>query len=204
MAGQGMNRREVLRMLAVGSAVAQFGVFEKWVYAHEHHQQELARTSQPYKPRFFNKHEYKTLVVLQDVMIPSDAEGPGAREAGASEFTDFIIAHDTANQPLFKKALKWFDTRAMELHKKKFVDLTREQQTAMLEPLAYKNKVKKGDEEGREQFRLVRRYAVMGYYTSKPGMESLGVPTLRHYSDSPECPHHDDPTHMNIKKRVQA
>ena len=39
----------------------------------------------------------------------------------------------------------------------------------------------------------MRNYTVMGYYTSRAGLEELDYPGLRFYSASPECPHKDDP-----------
>ncbi|MBN3724624.1 gluconate 2-dehydrogenase subunit 3 family protein [Burkholderia sp. Ac-20379] len=42
----------------------------------------------PYQPTFFDADEWRTLNALVDRMIPSDALGPGALEAGVAEFID--------------------------------------------------------------------------------------------------------------------
>jgi gluconate 2-dehydrogenase gamma chain len=47
-------------------------------------------------------------------------------------------------------------------------------------------------------FRLIRSYTVMGYYTSRIGLEELNYPGLKLYSHSPECPHKDDPEHRHL------
>jgi len=199
MAGQGFNRREAFKMMAIAAAVSQFAGLESWVYAHQEHSEEKKRTTEPYKPRFFSKLEFLTLITLSDLIIPSD-DTPGAREAGVAEFIDFIISHDVDNQPKFRKGLKWLDTHTRKIHKKTFTQLSPDQQKTILENLAYKSKFKPGEKEGQELFKMVRNYTVMGYYTSKPGMEALGVPNLRTYAHSPECPHHDDPEHKKLKK----
>jgi hypothetical protein len=52
--------------------------------------------------------------------------------------------------------------------------------------------------EGPAFFKLLRTYTVMGYYTSRAGLEALDDPGLRIYSASPECPHKDDPEHLHL------
>jgi len=199
MAGQGLNRREALRMIALGAAVSQFAGFEHWVYAHQEHQAQQKRSSTPYRPRFFNKKEYLTVVALSDLLIPAD-DTPGAREAGCAEFTDFIVSHDTDTQPRFRQGLAWLEAHTQKLHKKSFTDLDQARQIEILKDLAYKDRFKAEEKDGQEFFKLMRNYTVMGYYTSRPGMVALGVPTLGTYSASPACPHHGDPEHKHIKK----
>jgi hypothetical protein len=54
------------------------------------------------------------------------------------------------------------------------------------------------EREGPAFFKLLRSYTVMGYYTTRIGLESLDDPGLRLYSASPECPHKDDPAHLHL------
>jgi gluconate 2-dehydrogenase gamma chain len=44
----------------------------------------------------------------------------------------------------------------------------------------------------------MRKYTVLGYYTSRIGLEELDYPGLRLYSSSPECPHKGDPEHKHL------
>jgi gluconate 2-dehydrogenase gamma chain len=44
----------------------------------------------------------------------------------------------------------------------------------------------------------MRRYTVMGYYTSRIGLEELDFPGLKMYAQSPACPHKDDPEHRHL------
>jgi parvulin-like peptidyl-prolyl isomerase len=53
-------------------------------------------------------------------------------------------------------------------------------------------------ENGRAFFQLLRKYTVIGFYTSRMGMEQLGAPGLKFYTESPECPHGDDPEHKHL------
>lgn len=199
MAGQGFNRREAIRITAMAAAISQFAGFEHWVFAHQEHKAQNKKSTEPYAPRFFTPQEFLLLTVLSELIIPTD-ETAGAREAGCAEFTDFIISHDVDKQPLFRSGLKWLDQHSIKNFNKPFVEIEKQRQEQILEQLAYKKKFKAGEKEGQEFFKLIRNYTVMGYYTSKPGMEALGVPTLHTYATGPECPHKDDPEHKHLNK----
>jgi gluconate 2-dehydrogenase gamma chain len=88
--------------------------------------------------------------------------------------------------------LQWLDSTAKKDHGAIFTSLSPEQQTEILKRAAERT----GD--GHAFFRLIRRYTVMGYYTSAIGMKELDYPGLRFYSESPACPHTDDPEHRHL------
>lgn len=203
MGGQSMQRREALRILALAASASQFPGFHRWVYAHDHgqaghHKADPAPQKQPYEPRFFAPGEYAAVRRLAEVIIPSDGS-PGANEAGVSEFIDFMVSSDAELQPRFRKGIAWMDAHAQRLHGGTFTDLGAEQQTAILEHLAYTDRHRPGEEEGRSFFDLFREYTVMGFYTSRVGMEALDNPFLKqYYPELPGCPHPDDPGHRRL------
>jgi hypothetical protein len=68
-----------------------------------------------------------------------------------------------------------------------------------LEHLAYKDKYRPREEDGRDFFKLLRQYTVMGFYTSRIGLEELDYPGLKTvYEAMPGCPHLDDPEHRHL------
>ena len=95
MANQGLDRRTVLEMLAKAAAASQFPGFSRWAFGAEHPHGE-GSASQPrqqhYNPIYFSQPQYQTIEILTDLIIPAD-ETPGAKEAGVSEFIDFMAAH---------------------------------------------------------------------------------------------------------------
>lgn len=198
MAGQGLERREVLRILAIAAAASGYPGFHRWSFACAHAGSgpiPLKRAS--YAPRFFSAPEYATVERLAQIIIPSDGT-PGAREAGVSEFIDFMVASDPSVQYRFRYGLTWLDAHAGKLHGAPFRELDEAKQTALLEPLAYRDRYRDGEDEGRAFFKLVREYTVMGFYTSRIGLEQLDYPGLRIYLESPGCPHADDPEHRHL------
>ena len=198
MAGQDIQRREILRVMGVAAVAAHFPGFVRWAYAAEHPSAEPA----PIRPaawhrQFFASQDYAVIERLAQLIIPSD-ETPGAREAGVAEFVDFMVAHDQEQQQAMRTGLAWFHAHVERTFAQPFLAVTEQQQASVLEPLAYQSKYREGEEVGREFFRRIRELTVMGFYTSKIGYQELDNPALRFYPQSPACPHSNDPAHRHL------
>ena len=210
MAGQSIERREVLRILTLAAAASQFPGFKVWAFAHDHSSDEPhahaiqpkpASPNEAYKPQFFTPEEYHLVARLTELIIPTD-DTPGAREAGVSEFIDFMAASDPPLQPPFRRGLTWMNSHAIKLHGTRFLNLSSEQATGILSNLAYKERHHLGEEDGQAFFRLIREYTLMGFYTSRIGMQVLDVPGLKqYYTASPACPHVDNREHRDLKPK---
>lgn len=221
MGGQGVERREILRYIGIASVAATFPGFCRWSFAcpaDPSHVHTAPATDLPYKPLFFSSDQYRTVEHIAEMIVPED-DTPGAKQAGVAEFIDFMVANRVAvssrgeirsaadairqgddAQVQFIGGIDWINARSKSEFGKLFLDLTGEQQTSLLEELAYKAKFKPTTETGREFFQLIRDYTVVGYYTSKVGMESLGYPGLRSvWPKMPGCTHLNDPEHRNLK-----
>jgi gluconate 2-dehydrogenase gamma chain len=200
MAGQGVQRREVLRILGTAAAAAHFPGFSKWGFACGHiGNAALQIKPAAYRPQFFTDAEYAVVDRLTDIIIPSDAT-PGAKEAGVAEFIDFMVANDPQVQYLFRTGLVWLNAHAEQKMGKRFIELGAEQQISLLEPLGFKDKARPGEEDGRKFFGLMREFTVTGFYTSQIGFKELDNPALKFYSESPECPHKDDREHQHLSQ----
>jgi gluconate 2-dehydrogenase gamma chain len=197
VAGQGPSRRELLQALTLASAAAAFSGFSRWSYA-------LAeqRTLAPaYRPQFFSSSQYQTVELLAELILPAthDASGkaqPGAREAGVAEFIDFMVFSDQSLQPEFHHGLQWLDQAAAPAPT--FFQSAPAQQHAILERLAYKAHQRETEKAGQQFFRLFRKYTVMGFYTTRIGLESLDYPGLKFYAASPACTHTGNPEHLGL------
>lgn len=185
-----------MAMLGKVAAMTQFHGFSNWVFAADdtHHQAKPPRATS-YVPQYFTSAEYRMLDVLSELIIPTD-ETPGARQAGVSEFIDFMVSQDDSLQHPFRNGLAWLDAFAAKTHGSRFVDLASDLQESLLTRLDSKDSF--DEVAGREFFSLMRKYTVIGYYTSRIGLEELDYPGLRFYSASPECPHKDDPEHKHL------
>lgn len=198
MAGQDLQRREILRIMATAAAASKFPGFAKWAFicTHDNGVKEQIRPEN-YQPKFFSPSEFATVERLTELIIPSDTT-PGAREAGVAEFVDFMVAHDTEQQYPMRLGIGWLNAHSERLFGKPFAELSGDQQVSVLEPLAYKAKYREGEEDGRKFFGAIRELTVMGFYTTEIGYKEINNPALRFYSKSPACPHLDDPDHMHL------
>ena len=221
MGGQGFERREILRYIGIASVAATFPGFHQWAFACAHHPDAAVTRghANSYTPLFFSPQQYRLVEHLADMIIPED-ETPGAKQAGVAEFIDFMVANrvpvsgsreirstqdaiedGNAAQTRFLDGLGWINARSHSEFGHDFLECSREQQNALLEGLAYKQKFKPNTESGRAFFQMMREYTVVGYYTTKIGLESLGYPGLKTvWPKMPGCPHPDDPEHMNLKE----
>lgn len=185
-------------MLAKVAAIGLFPGFSRWAFADEHmHGASETPRIESYTALFFNSKEYETADQLSELIIPKD-ETPGAHDAGVVEFIDFMVAHDPNLQYPFRTGLAWVNTFAVEKHGSDFCKLSPEEQQSLIRKLTYRAEQSISDIEGQDFLKLFRRYTVIGFYTSRIGLEELDYPGLRLYSSSPECPHKDDPEHLHL------
>lgn len=199
MAGQAIERREIMRILALAAAASRSGVFGRWVFADEPAGTDAGEPQRTgYVPQFFSPDDYATVEILTELIIPNDGT-PGAREAGVAEFIDFMAANDPEIRVPLRNGLAWLNAHSLFRHGVSFRTLSAEQQTGILEPLAYRERFRPGQEPGRTFFQLIRDYTVRGYYTSRVGMRQIGFPGFKTYSESPGCPHQDDPEHRRLR-----
>ena len=224
MAGQGIDRRQILRYIGIASVASAFPGFRQWTFACSHDEHAatayLAQApAQPYKPLFLSSENFRLVEHLTEMIIPAD-DSPGAKEAGVAEFIDFMLANrvsvtadedarsvedrlrqGTGAQSQFESGLNWLNARSKSEYKHGFMDCTPAQQVALLEELAYKSKFTPTTDRGREFFQMLRDYTVVGYYTSKIGLESLGYPGLRTaWPKMQACSHPDDPEHAHLNE----
>jgi gluconate 2-dehydrogenase gamma chain len=152
-----------------------------------------------YHPQFFSPAQQQTIEVLSELILPASHDAaeklqPGAKAAGVAEFIDFMVFNDPTLHAPFRDGLRWLDHAGPS----PFSSLPPEAQSAILERLAYRAKHRKSEKAGQEFFHLMRRYTVMGFYTTRIGLESLDYPGLTFYSTSPGCTHHDNPEHVGL------
>ena len=78
------------------------------------------------------------------------------------------------------------------------LQMERGEQVALLGRLAYAAQFRESEKQGQAFFKLMRKYVVTGFYTSRIGLQSLDYPGLTFYGVSPGCTHHDNPEHVGL------
>ena len=168
---QDVSRRDLLRI-----TLTTFGVSVVDAEAAQHVHQAVTEVKKKgaYKPKFFNDHEYKTLEKLADLIIPADERSPGALAGGAPEFIDFLCSQSPELAEIYTGGLAWLDHQMNKTYSAAFLAATPEQQTAMLDLIAYRRNDSPELGPGIHFFNWVRNMTVDAFYTSKAGMDDLG------------------------------
>jgi hypothetical protein len=87
-------------------------------------------------PHFFTVVEMATLKKLSDVLVPALNGRPGALEAQAPEFLDFLIGQSpTERQAIYRQGLAGLERQAQSQFKKAFAGLETPQVETLMSPL---------------------------------------------------------------------
>ncbi len=87
-------------------------------------------------PKYFSPPEMAALRRLGDLLVPSMGSRPGATQAKAADFLDFLIAQSPADrQRLYKQGLDRLQSEAQRRHGKWFEALTPQEAEPVLAPL---------------------------------------------------------------------
>jgi gluconate 2-dehydrogenase gamma chain len=141
------GRRRVLKMLGALPLAGGFAVSEAQAQsAHER----LARQkgASAFTPKFFTAHEWATVRVLVDIVMPRDERSGGATDAQVPEFMDFVLMDPLAeprqretNQVQMRGGLAWLDREcARRFAGTRFLEASDPQRRAVLDDIAYPNR----------------------------------------------------------------
>ena len=139
------GRRTVLKLLGAVPLAGGFAITE--AQAQTAHQR-VARPKAPgaaYVPRFFSPHEWATVRMLADMVIPRDERSGSATDARVPEFMDFVIDDPLAepqqrerNKVQMRGGLAWLDREcARRFEGRRFVEASEAERKAVLDSIAY-------------------------------------------------------------------
>jgi len=190
----GISRRDVLWNIAVGAAggsVLQMIPAQAAELAHRLVQKEKAVSpGRKYTPKYFSAHQYATLLMLCDAMLPKDETSGGAVEAGAPEFIDLLTSENEEYQAALGGGLMWLDNFCADRYEHVFLECTAAQQKEALDLIAFKNNAKANPalSQGIAFFAKLRKITCDGFYTSKIGIEDVQYIGNTALAEFPGCP----------------
>lgn len=87
-------------------------------------------------PHFFSPSEFSALQKIGDLLMPSKEGRPGASDAKAAEFLDFLIGQSPAErQQTYRAGLDGLNLQAQKKYSKHFAELDATQSATLLAPL---------------------------------------------------------------------
>jgi gluconate 2-dehydrogenase gamma chain len=173
----GVSRRDIFQIL---SAVPAAAAVTAGGHAHMHMTpSEPAVAKGPYKRQTFDDHQWQTVTLLCDLIIPADDRSVSASQAGVPEFMDDWIqfrteqdGHMNLRAEIFG-GLMWLDRESTKLFEKNFVGASVDQQKQLLDRIAYPAKAAKDDSQWVAFFNQFRSLTVGGFFSSKAGVADL-------------------------------
>ena len=106
-------------------------------------------------PLVLTEAEMKTVTVLGDIIIPADEHGPAASAVGVPEFIDEWVSAPYEQQQgdlvTLRKGLAWLDAESKKRFTKIFVEITPEQQIAMIDDI-----VKEGTDARKQAYQFLQ------------------------------------------------
>ena len=186
-----IDRREALRLFGAAPLAAGFA----WTDAEAGHAHRLAQAARQaaqagtaFTPKFFTPHEYETVRVLVDLIIPRDERSGSATEAGVPEFMDFIMADQPPRQTAMRGGLAWLDVECQKRFDKTFLDCPPADRTAVLDDIAWPQRVQPALAHGAAFFSSFRDLTATGFWTTKIGIEDLQYLGNKYVAEWKGCP----------------
>jgi len=183
--GLRMSRRNAIALLAGGPAAAVMA----WTPAEAEQASARARQApRPFAPTFFTAHEYATVRVLVDLIIPRDERSSSATEAGVPEFMDFMMNDQPRRQTAMRGGLALVDALSESRFDKRFVDLADAQRRAVLDAIAYTTNADPAAAHAIAFFSSFRDLTATGFWTTRAGIDDLQYQGNRFVSEWTGCP----------------
>jgi gluconate 2-dehydrogenase gamma chain len=129
-----------------------------------------------YTPKFFSAHEWHTVRVLADLVIPRDERSGSATDAKAPEFVDFMLAEsDTSERTRIAMhgGLAWLDTEMRRRFGHDFLTASAPERTALLDDIAYPARARPEFHAGSAWFDQFRDRIGGAFFSSAIGWQDL-------------------------------
>jgi hypothetical protein len=136
----------------------------------------LAQQRPAFTPKFFSSHEWQTVRVLVDYVIPRDARSGSATDAKVPEFMDFLLADKEASENTrtsMRGGLAWMDEEARHRFSKTFVAATDAQRRKILDDIAWPAKAPADLSHGVAFFTRFRDMTASGFFSSFMGWQDV-------------------------------
>jgi hypothetical protein len=179
----GIDRRQALLRVGLFSLAGGLGLSPARLQAAQEHVHRGAASAAKGKaaaPKFFTAHEWATVRVLADAVIPRDERSGSATDALVPEFIDFVLDDPLAEpreteslETRMRGGLAWLDRECRGRFSKPFVECAGGERTAVLDDIAWPEKARPEMGPGAAFFSLFRDLVASGFWSSRMGVEDL-------------------------------
>ena len=151
-----------------------------------------------WKLRVLTPHEWTTVGVLSDWILPADEVSGSATDAGVPEFIDDWLDFQRGDLLVeIREGLAWLDDECQRNFGHNFVGCISAQQQQMLDRIAWPDKAAHKDAKAVEFFNQFRDLTLSGFYTSE-----MGTRDLPYIGNEPQAEWRGCPTAVLARLRI--
>lgn len=180
-----MTRREL--MAAVAAMATAAAVRPAPATAQEAARRVTSADGQ-YELKVYTPHEFATVTLVADMLIPRDARSGSASDAGVPQWMDAILDLEPGMRTAHRGGLAWLDHECRERFGKRFIECSDAERRTMLDLIAYPKKADPELSHGVAWFTSVRDFVASGFWTSQIGIKDLGYMGNRPVLEWNGCP----------------
>ena len=125
------------------------------------------------EPAFFTEHEFETVRVLVDLILPADGRSGSATDADVPEFMDFMMIDQPDLQLSMRGGLAWLDHHSRRRFGNTFVMLADGDRRSILDEIAWPDDADPAVSQGVAFFTNFRDLTATGFWSSRMGVEDL-------------------------------
>jgi Gluconate 2-dehydrogenase subunit 3 len=184
----GIKRRDLLKVFSVvpaalipmGTALA---AGEKSAVAG------AAQTAAAYQRKVFDDHQWETIKVLSDLIIPADGRSGSATQAGVPAFIDdWLDFRGGKLKAEILGGLTWLDLESNRAFGHDFAGCSASQRKKLLDRIAWPEKAAPEDRNYAAFFTDLRDLVASGFFSSEMGVKDLPYLGNAPANDFPGCP----------------
>jgi gluconate 2-dehydrogenase gamma chain len=162
-----ISRRDVLARIAAAAMAGPVGL-DAAQHVHEAAAADVAASGGVYAPKALTQHEFDTLKMLCEIIVPNASKG------GAAEFIDLLSSQNPEMAAIYTGGIAWLDEEMKRQYHVDFLTASAAQKTEMLDKIAYRKNETPEIAPGIKFFAWLRRMTVDAYYTSAAGIKEVG------------------------------
>lgn len=129
-------------------------------------------------PLTLNESQRRIATALCDLIVPADADAPGAVAVGVVDFINEWVSapypRQVGDRKIILAGFEWLDTQADERFSRSFGEASVEQRSAICDDICYLPKARAEFKQAAEFFARYRDLTIGGFCTSPQGRQYLG------------------------------
>ncbi len=172
----GLKRRDILRAISAVPAAALVPISPARAMTGMSHSAPPAaeQAAKVYQRKVFDDHEWKTIHILSDLIIPADDRSGSATQAGVPEFIDDWLDFQGGElRAQIRGGLVWLDVECNRQFSHDFADCSAAEQKQILDRISYPKKAAPEDANAVSFFNSLRGLVASGFFSSKMGVKDL-------------------------------